>query len=305
MYWALGEEQFDAWNSTLDKDITLTAIWGKALEDLANLPKDSDKLYNLTENFVLSKDISSVGTIRVPKGANVVLDLNGHKLEFTNEGNSLSNYGKLTIIDSSKSETGIVFNSLQEKVENNYQHILVNNNGALTINGGTFGDNDTDKTNENKANLGPAIYNQKNATAIINKGNFSCHDGYWKNKDGQQSFSYTIRNEGIMTINNCNVYGKTIGCLSTRGDGTKVTINEGLFTLTGGKAKLVLGIGSNGKIEINGGTFIKTGEEKAVNIIGVLNSTWDGNPDFEQHGFIINGGAFIQDGVIKDFRPTP
>ena len=108
-----------------------------------------------------------------------------------------------------------------------------------------------------------------------------------------------------MTINNCSVYGKTIGCISSTGYGAKVAINEGLFTLKGDNAKYVLAREKQAKFEINGGTFIKTGEDKKANIICDFDNIWDGNSDFEQHGFIINGGAFIQDGVIKDFRSTP
>ena len=298
LYWDLNGEPFNEWNQELTNDITLTAIWGKALNSSSNLPLqhiDNQFLPVLTEYYVLQDNLTSTATLIVPKGTTATLDLNGFKIDCPIEYQAISNRGNFTILDSSKEKTGIICNSLQNKTQNNLMHHLIYNNSVLTINGGTFGDCDNDRTNENKANLGSAIYNYE-GTVTINDGNFSCRDGSWKLNSEDTDFSghsYALINvNGNMTINNCNLYGKMRGGISSENK-SNVIIHDGNYSITGDDSEFLLATGAPGQITVSGGDFTKTGSSWAI--IGTFNPTWN-SEDLTKNGFILSGGTFIKNG---------
>ncbi len=88
------------------------------------------------------------GHIEIPAGKNVVLDLNGHKIENTN-GRPITNYGTLKVIDSSEEQTGALTGSTHG----------IWNFGTLTVEAGTI----TGTGNE-------AIINDKTATSVTVTG---------------------------------------------------------------------------------------------------------------------------------------
>ena len=211
--------------------------------------------------------------------------------------------GECTINDSSESGTGRLCNVLTTDTNRNAHTLLhVTESGKLTINGGTFGDLDTNKTNDNKANLGPTILNE-GGKVVINNGHFTNHDGFWKNIENKNAWSYVIcNNNGEITINNCDLYGQVIGGITSEGEKAHVTIKGGNFSASHKDLVYLLATQENGKITITNGTF-NYNKEKGQ-LMGAFNSKpkWNGQSEFEKYGFTITGGTFIQNGEEKDYR---
>ena len=229
----------------------------------------------------------------VNEGSTITLDLNGKKINSTCMRFSLANYGTLTIQDSG--ETGAIYNSSKETDEGNYGHDAVRNFGILYIEGGHFGDADTDQTNANDTTYGAAVRNQDSAICIINGGYFTCVDNYGAWADtGNTAYSYAIRNFGTMTINGGEVYGAMNGGVA--GDDGSIIINDGSFSVTGEKSFHVLttNTSSDAQITINGGTFTKSGNNNYL-LSGFKGMpSWDASDDLEGNGYIVNGGTFIK-----------
>lgn len=297
LYWDLNGSLFDAWGSSLTNDIYLKAIWAKHVSAISDM-KNSEGKYILSENFIVSH-----ATMDLKAGTTLDIDLNGKILAWAHPYNAISVEGELTINDTSELGTGRLCNTLTTSTNTKaYTILYVSNTGKLTINGGTFGDLDTNKTNDNKANLGPAIYNN-GGTVVINKGNFTNHDGYWKNADNTTAWSYAIRNNnGQIIINDCNLYGRLTGGITSEGEKALVTINGGKFLATNKDLISLLATGENGKFNITNGSFTYNNENGQL--MGAFKSDpkWDGQSDFEKNGFTITGGTFIQNGVEKNYR---
>lgn len=180
-------------------------------------------------------------------------------------------------------------------------HFILRNSGMLTVNGGTFGDTDTDRTNDNTLNWGAALINLENGTAVLNGGYFTCGDNYWAGKpNGSANYSYAIRSLGKLTINYATVYGKMNGGVSA--DSGEIVINDGDFSVTGSASYYVVVTSkeNSGKIVINGGTFTKKGGNGGI--IGGFSGmpSWDASEDLESNGYYVTGGTFIKDGETVD-----
>ena len=116
------------------------------------------------------------------------------------------------------------------KEAGDYTHFILRNHGTMIINGGTFGDEDTDRTNANTTNWGAALMNME-GNVTVNGGYFTCGDNYWSQKIGGANYSYAIRNYGgNMTINGGAVYGRMNGGIAA--DGGSIIINNGDFSVT-------------------------------------------------------------------------
>lgn len=257
----------------------------------------------LNGDIKLMTDLTTEHIIYVPEGTTAILDLNGHVIESQFQGYSIANFGKLTINDSTDSKdekgTGIVYNSSKILGAGGMGHDAVRNFGELIIYGGTFGDSDTDETNENDTTYGASIRNLGDLE--INGGFFTCLDNFGKWDEGPTDdyFSYAIRSESVMTMNGGKVYGRMNGGIAA--DAGTVIINEGTVDVNGEKSWHTFTI-ANGKgtITINGGEFSNTDTKN-----GTIFSCFQGMPswsagmtktELENNGYFINGGTFIEDG---------
>ncbi len=253
------------------------------------------------EAVVLIKDIISDKSVTINEGVTAVLDLNGYKIESRCDGYVIVNNGTLTINDSSEDESGIICNTSQ-KAETLQSHFILRNYGMLTVNGGTFGDTDTDRTNDNTLNWGAALINMEGGKAVLNGGYFTCGDNYWAGKpNGSANYSYAVRSYGELTINYATVYGKMNGGVAA--DDGETIINDGDFSVTGSRSYYVAVTSSDtsSTITINGGTFTKTGGYG--DILGGFSGmpSWDASEDLEGNGYYVTGGTFIKDGVTVEF----
>ena len=250
--------------------------------------------------IILEDDITVSHLLYVAKGATATIDLNGHKIESSFDGFTIGNWGDLTIIDSSKDKKGIVCNVCKSFDNGFIGHDAVRNFGKLVIDGGTYGDEDLDKTNANSNNYGAALRNISGATAIIKSGNFSAGDNYWDDPSGKNNgFTYAIRNAGELTVEDWHVYGKMNGGVS--GDGGTMHLNGGKVEITDAKSFHTLTVDkkSGPKVYISGGEYINNNTT-----YGHVFSAFDGMPswevtDLESYGYFVTGGKFIEDGVEK------
>lgn len=210
----------------------------------------------------------------------VELDLNGHYMAGTNSASFLVNRGTLTINDSSAEpgSNGIGSGRIYTTNIDAQGRHAVENYGTLTINGGIFGDNNTDQGDaNNNQQRGNALRNY--GTTTINGGAFTACDNYVNG-----GYAYAIANgdstysDATMTINYATVYGKMNGGIAA--DGGTLTILDGDYRLGGGSSSWRMGYTSgNGCINIDGGTFVKSD----------TNTTDQG---FFGGNFIISGGSF-------------
>lgn len=240
--------------------------------------------------YKLTSDVSVDHILFISENATVVLDLNGHKLTSNFDGVSILNLGNLTINDSSADKTGIVHNICTTNTNGNWGHDAVRNYGVLTINGGTFGDDDLNRTNANTEHRGAAVRNAA-GQCVINGGYFTCGDNYYTWGSGS-GYSYAIRSSGDMVINNATVYGAMNGGVSA--DAGHIEINNGTFGVSGSTSYYVVANGS-GTTTINGGRFVKTGNN--YGILGGFNGmpSWDASDALASNGYVVNGGTFIKD----------
>lgn len=266
--------------------------------DAALAAASAGEVIFLWKDAALTKDVTTGAQLSVPATASVALDLAGHKLTSTYAGISVANHGTLTIHDSVG--TGILHNTSAE-VGENYSHDAVRNYGNLTINGGTFGDEDSDRTNANTEHRGAALRNMEGAVCEINGGFFTCGDNYYTWGDGT-GYSYAIRSSGELTINDATLYGAMNGGISA--DAGHITINGGDFSVTGATSYYVLvtNKSAGGTITVNGGAFTKTGGNGGL--LGGFSGmpSWDAMEDLAANGFTITGGTFEQDGSVKTYR---
>lgn len=250
--------------------------------------------------YVLANDIEVEHLIYIAKDSTATIDLNGHKITSMFEGFSIGNWGKLTIHDSSENKSGIVYNACTTFGNDNFGHDAIRNFGELVIDGGTFGDQDTAKDNDNKVNFGAALNNQEGAKATIKSGNFTTGDNYWKNVEGKNGYSYAIRNFGTLTVEDWHVYGKMNGGVS--GDAGTMYLKGGKVEITNPSSfhTLTVESTSGAKIYISGGTYINNNTKG-----GHLFSAFEGMPswevtELEKNGYFVTGGKFFEDGVEKN-----
>lgn len=251
---------------------------------------------------IVTAAADELAQIIVEKGSTLNLDLAGHRIESKNAGVSIWNYGTMTIDDTVGG--GAVFNTQSIPGSNNYFHHAMCNSGSLTINGGRFGDPDSDTENANTEQRGAALRTHAGSTTVVNGGSFTAGDNYftWGETTG---FTYAIRNGGEMTINDASLYGAMNGGVSCEGGtGAVAYIKGGNFSLTGPQSWYVLVTGTNTKMYISGGTFIKIGGSQSCNgMIGGYQGmpSWDASQDLENNGYYITGGTFTKDGETVTF----
>ena len=179
------------------------------------------------DTVTLLSDVTE--SITVEKGKNITLDLNGYKLTNTDKEHTITNYGTLTIEDSS--------------------------NGSGTV--------------DNVTHARAALVNFEDATATLNGGTFmrSQEKGSDPYYNGTNSY-YTVQNGGTMTINegvtveNKGAYSSNIANFGKSEKKTaRLTVNGGTFS--GGINTLKNG--EYGVLKICGGIFTNTVQSCIMN----------------------------------------
>lgn len=191
--------------------------------------------------------------VTIPAGANVTLDLNGHKL--TNvSGHTITNNGNLTVTGS-----GMVDNITHAKAA------LYNNTGATaTLNGGTFTRSaETGTANPNSAN-GNSWYTVKNygtltinnGVTVENKGSFSSAvvNGWCDASKIGTSSEPAHSADAVLTINGGSISGGKItvknddyGVLNITG-GTFTQPLDGLYCIYNANVTAISGGNVNGSV---------------------------------------------------------
>ena len=233
------------------------------------------------DTVTLTNDVTE--SIKIDKGQNITLDLNGKTLTNTDGKHTIENYGELVVKDSSQDKTAKVDNITNGRIPFvNYE------GGVATLNGGSF-----DRSLEN------------GKVGATDKGCNSC---------------YTIKNWGIMTINeNVSVNNNTdkSGGSSTIGNGYQnggtfdnhsgVTSANVELTINGGKFTGGLNTIKNddwAKLLVNGGVFENNTQQCIMNwneatitggiFTGKPNSIYNGydNDSMDKGTLKITGGEF-------------
>ena len=248
------------------------------------LKKQSDflevdgKKYNSFDKAIAA--IDEIGTIKViesvqlsfggtfPKEKNITLDLNGKNISTII---SLTNYGKLKIIDSSTEKTGSLINTKTYALDNR-------NTGELTIDGGKY------KTTENYA----VLYNLS-GKVNVKKGTFESEKGYAiqnnagtitiENARATTKTSNVIDNNRTLVINGGYFYSEEKYALSTTSD---TTINGG--TLISEKSYAIY---NTDLLTINDGDIISKSSIALYNITS----------NVTHRGSVINGGTIKSEGT--------
>lgn len=280
--------------------------WSKAIacDAASRIILTSDMDLKLTEDIVTAV-ASEAAQIIVEDNVVVNLDLAGHCIESKNDGVSIRNYGILTIDDTVGG--GAIFNSQTEYCVSGYNHEAVRSSGILTVNGGRFGDPDADTENENMIHRGAALRTWKGSVTTINGGSFTAGGNQKYPWGSGTGYTYAIRNDGEMTINDATLYGTMNGGIACDSNSTALNINGGNFTVSGVNSFYVIvsNISTSHpliKVSISGGTFTSL-NSKYGGLLGGFSGmpSWDASDNLEKYGYYITGGTFIKDGETVTF----
>ncbi|MCD7769352.1 MAG: MBG domain-containing protein [Oscillospiraceae bacterium] len=217
--------------------------------------------------------------ITIASNQKITLDLNGNKI-INSSSHTITNYGTLTVTDSSTAQTGTVDNVTHGK------GALVNY-GTAYLNGGTF-TRSAEAGTSSSDNGGNSWYTVKNynqmtvnGATIENSGKYSsCFaNGYQNTNDKTNAQAITGDVTPTLTINSGTVSG---GINSVKNDDYAVlTINGGTF-----KSYDQCALQNHSTVTINGGDF--TGGKYVL-----YNCGCDGTADVGV--MTINGGTFKAD----------
>lgn len=242
---------------------------------------------NTLTTVKLQADITvPYGSVEIPSGKKVTLDLAGHTIKSSGfKGSPIKNNGELTVIGDGKitsEDCGADGTG------------AISNGGVLIIDGATL-------SGGNGAN-GATINNKAGATCTVKSGSIiGCPRG--------------IQNLGTLTINGgdfvgSNTYSGNEGNAIISAQGATTTINDGTFT---GHMNAVSNMDNGGgcKLTVNGGTFTTDGASGSGafyngtgNTITIENcqastSGESGSTLANRGTAIIHGGTFIGDNCSK------
>ena len=223
--------------------LTLLPTAALATEDNATTPGPSpattlqEKITAAKNGDTVSLSEDETGSITVPNGKTITLDLAGHKLTNTADSHTVTveKGATLTVMDSSEAKTGTIDNTSHQK-------------GAV-VNNGTFVLNSGNLTRSQEASK----YDEEKQSDIANGNSW-----------------YVVLNHGTMTVNGGKVFfsesnigyfsslianGWYTGSENTEGTPASLTITDGEFT--GGK--ITIKNDDYGVLNIRGGTFSQSG----------------------------------------------
>ncbi len=219
--------------------LTLLPTAALATEDNATTPGPSpattlqEKITAAKNGDTVSLSEDETGSITVPNGKTITLDLAGHKLTNTADSHTVTveKGATLTVMDSSEAKTGTIDNTSHQK-------------GAV-VNNGTFVLNSGNLTRSEEASK----YDEEKKSDIANGNSW-----------------YVVLNHGTMTVNGGKVFfsesnigyfsslianGWYTGLENTEETPASLTITDGEFT--GGK--ITIKNDDYGVLNIRGGTF--------------------------------------------------
>ena len=240
------------------------------------------------DTVLLSED--ETGSITVPAGKDITLDLSGRKLTNTADSHTVTveKGATLTVMDSSEAKTGTIDNTSHQK-------------GAV-VNNGTFVLNSGNLTRSQEASK----YDEEKQSDIANGNSW-----------------YVVLNHGTMTVNGGKVFfsesnigyfsslianGWYTGSENTEGTPASLTITDGEFT--GGK--ITIKNDDYGVLNIRGGTFSQSGARHfciyscndATISGGTINGTVgcggyerEDQSSYEQGKLVISGDTQVKGGI--------
>ena len=263
----------DSFGNTYDKDAEYPIVAMDTLQELIN---------NATEPVSAKLEGNIAGSLTVPQGKDVTLDLNGFTLT-GGDSHAILNHGTLCIKDSSGNG---------KIVASKANTSALRNAAVCVIDGGTFtraaGVDNKWHTVENFGTMtfngGKVIAEDGQSFAIVNGWNYI--------NPGEQKATMTINNiemkAGPNGFKNCaggtlTMNGGTLHCTGFWGLSNDST---GVATINGGKIisdKYVAISNGGAKMEINGGTF--TGPEGSLYVQNYAHDT------------VVKGGSYQNETV--------
>lgn len=276
--------------------LTLLPTAALATEDNATTPGPSpattlqEKITAAKNGDTVSLSEDETGSITVPNGKTITLDLAGHKLTNTADSHTVTveKGATLTVMDSSEAKTGTIDNTSHQK-------------GAV-VNNGTFVLNSGNLTRSQEASK----YDEEKKSDIANGNSW-----------------YVVLNHGTMTVNGGKVFfsesnigyfsslianGWYTGSENTEGTPASLTITDGEFT--GGK--ITIKNDDYGVLNIRGGTFSQSGARHfciyscndATISGGTINGTVgcggyerEDQSSYEQGKLVISGDTQVKGGI--------
>ena len=235
----------DSLGNTYDKDAKYPIVAMDTLQELIN---------NATEPVSAKLEGNIAGSLTVPQGKDVTLDLNGFTLT-GGDSHAILNHGKLCIKDSSG--TGKI-------VASKANTSALRNAADCVIDGGTFTRADgVDNKWHTVENFGTMTFNGGKVIAEDGQS-FAIVNGWNYINPGEQKATMTINN--IEMIASPNGFKNCAGGTLTMNNGTLHCTgywglsndSTGVATINGGKIisdKYVAISNGGAKMEINGGTF--------------------------------------------------
>ena len=263
----------DSFGNTYDKDAEYPIVAMDTLQELIN---------NATEPVSAKLEGNIAGSLTVPQGKDVTLDLNGFTLT-GGDSHAILNHGTLCIKDSSGNG---------KIVASKANTSALRNAAVCVIDGGTFtraaGVDNKWHTVENFGNMtfngGKVIAEDGQSFAIVNGWNYI--------DPGEQKATMTINNiemkAGPNGLKNCaggtlTMNGGTLHCTGYWGLSNDST---GVATINGGEIisdKYVAISNGGAKMEINGGTF--TGPQGSLYV------------QHYAHDTVVKGGSYQNETV--------
>lgn len=276
--------------------LTLLPTAALATEDNATTPGPSpattlqEKITAAKNGDTVSLSEDETGSITVPNGKTITLDLAGRKLTNTADSHTVTveKGATLTVMDSSEAKTGTIDNTSHQK-------------GAV-VNNGTFVLNSGNLTRSQEASK----YDEEKQSDIANGNSW-----------------YVVLNHGTMTVNGGKVFfsesnigyfsslianGWYTGSENTEGTPASLTITDGEFT--GGK--ITIKNDDYGVLNIRGGTFSQSGARHfciyscndATISGGTINGTVgcggyerEDQSSYEQGKLVISGDTQVKGGI--------
>ncbi len=201
-------DENDKLETAVLQDIEVFEINNKQYKTIEDVQKEIEKNTGNTELTIkVIKDVymTKSETLEISENKNIVLNLNGHKIE-TSSDTAIENKGNLTIIGKGDNDEG---NNVEGTILG-VSKVMIDNKKDLTIDGGTYNSINYDSNNDAKVinNTDNVTWNTGNLILDegYNYGIYNTGDGNIDWKDGHIRANQTIGKQyGIYTDSSNNV----------------------------------------------------------------------------------------------------
>ena len=258
--------------ATFTGNATLYAIWDKAYYQNTTSEKYYITLKDAVNGSATGTEIIAIDnatetvTATIPKVKTLTLNINGKTITF-NGANNINNNGTLTItggtIDGKNSTVNCIYNTGELTISGSTTNIYGRTNGTNRV----INNQSTGKINMLE---GKVIASESNDGALLNYGNFNMTGG--ELTTGGTSTGKTIWNEGTIEISG--------GKITASGSSEGVLINKGNFNMTGGTIDGRSAVGhcivNNGELTISGSSTYIHGCGKYVSLQNKGSATING-----------------------------